>query len=415
MDYQNQTPGGSGGRNQRNNDFDQAMRALGDLLNGVADEVHHSLRGVMPEVRDSLRQAGDELRNAFAAEHAGSGSSKRYDHVGDAGARAQRKILQQRRKYMSGRRGWFHFCSVSGTIVTLGLLLTTGILGASFMSGYFYSFGVLVLMGFFTIFAGVVTSRFRKIYRRFRMMQRYLEIVGSRPCCTIMELAAGTAQSEKETVNQLMDLIRRGEFPTAYLDPDRTILFLDVDLFREYMSGGRAAPEAPEKEAAQPEETAQPQPEPQPAEEPSQADFLQTGFAYTRQLERYAREITDPATANEAQQIAEVSRRILNHVKENPEKQPQIRKFLDYYLPTTVKLLQSYIGYDQGGYTGSNVQNIRRNITGILKTIRGAFINLLDSLFQEEALDISTDITVLKSLLEQEGLSENGSGPFAVK
>ena len=319
---------------------------------------------------------------------------------------------------MRGRRGWFHFLSVTGTIGCACLAIATLVIGSSTFFGY----GTDDLLPFVLVFgitvaAWIITGQFRKVYKRLRLMSRYLEIIGARPCCSVMELAAGTAQSEEQTVSSLLDLIRRGEFPTAYLDPGRTTLFLDADLFREYMAGASASSAggdaAPEKDKS-PEEASQEQPA---SAEPDQqkSDLLQTGYAYVRQIARLASEITDPATANEARQISEISKHILDHVREHPDKLPQIRKFLDYYLPTTVKLLQSYTGYDQGGYTGSNAQAIRKNITGILKTIHSAFLNLLDSLFQEEALDISTDITVLKGLLDQEGLSEDGSAPFAVK
>ena len=96
---------------------------------------------------------------------------------------------------------------------------------------------------------------------------------------------------------------------------------------------------------------------------------------------------------------------------EHPKKLPQIRKFLNYYLPTTLKLLNAYDRMGAAGVSGENIDGTMGKIEAMMGTVVRAFDKQLDALFADEALDISTDITVLENLLSQEGLSDQQ--PFA--
>ena len=89
---------------------------------------------------------------------------------------------------------------------------------------------------------------------------------------------------------------------------------------------------------------------------------------------------------------------------DKPQKLPQIRRFLDYYLPTTLKILNAYDRMDAAGISGSNIDATKDKVETMMDTIVAAYDKQLDALFGEEALDISTDITVMENLLAREGL-----------
>ena len=93
--------------------------------------------------------------------------------------------------------------------------------------------------------------------------------------------------------------------------------------------------------------------------------------------------------------------------KEHPEVIPDLKKLMDYYLPMTVKLLTAYADMDAQPVQGGNIESAKREIEGTLDTLNRAFEKLLDELFQETALDVSSDITVLQTLLAQEGLTDD--------
>ena len=115
--------------------------------------------------------------------------------------------------------------------------------------------------------------------------------------------------------------------------------------------------------------------------------------------------IQDETVSGQIDRLEEVSSRIFQYVKDNPAKLPQIRKFMSYYLPTTIKLLRSYDELSRQGVYGENISGTMEKVEGMLGTIVLAFEKQLDSLFGDQALDISTDITVMENLLAQEGLT----------
>ena len=99
--------------------------------------------------------------------------------------------------------------------------------------------------------------------------------------------------------------------------------------------------------------------------------------------------------------------KIFNRVEQHPELVEDLGKFMDYYLPTTVKLLKAYEELDAQEVQGENITGSKREIEQTLDTIEQAFENLLDSFFEKAAWDISSDISVLHNMFAQEGLTGN--------
>ena len=114
--------------------------------------------------------------------------------------------------------------------------------------------------------------------------------------------------------------------------------------------------------------------------------------------------IEDPKISAQISQLERTTGKIIDAVVEKPAKLPQIRKFMNYYLPTTLKLLNAYDRMDAAGVSGANIDGTKGKIEDMMDTICTAFDKQLDALYGEEALDISTDITVLENMMAQEGL-----------
>ena len=113
--------------------------------------------------------------------------------------------------------------------------------------------------------------------------------------------------------------------------------------------------------------------------------------------------IADEKISAQIDHLEEVAKKIIDHVVDHPKKLPQIRRFMDYYLPTTLKILNAYDRMDSTGIAGDNISTTKAKVEGMMDTITQAYDKQLDSLFGEEALDISTDITVMENLLAREG------------
>ena len=126
-----------------------------------------------------------------------------------------------------------------------------------------------------------------------------------------------------------------------------------------------------------------------------------------RELRRLDENIEDETISAQIRRLEEISGKIFTQVRENPEKLPQIRRFMNYYLPTTMKLLNSYDLMNGQEIAGDNVKGTMERVENIMATIVTAFEKQLDALFGAEAMDISTDITVLENMLAREGLTED--------
>ena len=103
--------------------------------------------------------------------------------------------------------------------------------------------------------------------------------------------------------------------------------------------------------------------------------------------------------------LEQIAEKIFEQVQEHREKLPDIRKLMNYYLPTTLKLLDAYEEFDSQPVQGENIKTAKQQIEQTLDTINIAFENLLDKLFTDEVLDVSSDISVLETMLKQEGLT----------
>ena len=156
-------------------------------------------------------------------------------------------------------------------------------------------------------------------------------------------------------------------------------------------------------------------PDPEPAEEPKAAEPEGTGDPEidallaerdraVSEMRRLNDNIQDPAISAQIDQLESTTKKIIAQVVQKPEKLPQIRRFMNYYLPTTLKLLNAYDRMDDAGVSGANIDGTKGKIEDMMGTIVVAFDKQLDALYGDEALDISTDITVLEQMLAREGI-----------
>ena len=122
-------------------------------------------------------------------------------------------------------------------------------------------------------------------------------------------------------------------------------------------------------------------------------------------MRRLNQSIQDEALSLQIDRIEAATRKIFQVVMEKPEKKSELRTFLNYYLPTTLKLLREYEHMTDLGISGQNVDASRKKIAGMMDTVVIAFERQLDALFSDSAMDISADVTVLEQMMQQQGLS----------
>ena len=133
--------------------------------------------------------------------------------------------------------------------------------------------------------------------------------------------------------------------------------------------------------------------------------MISDGKKAISEMKRLDDAIEDEKISQDIRRLEAVSQKIFDQVKADPSKLPQIRQFMDYYLPTTLKLLNAYDRMDSAGVSGENITGTKERVESIMGTIVSAFEKQLDSLFGADAMDISTDISVLETMLAREGLA----------
>ena len=160
-------------------------------------------------------------------------------------------------------------------------------------------------------------------------------------------------------------------------------------------------------------EPAAPRPAPQPVKKepvypPEVQAVVNEGQRAHRELERLYATIPDLAVKAKIRELIDISDKIMEDAKADPSDVPQIKKFQEYYLPTTIKLLNAYDRMGAQGIQGENISGTMQSIEEMLDTSIAAYKKLLDSLFANQALDVETDIKVMNTLLQREGLAGDG-------
>lgn len=279
--------------------------------------------------------------------------------------------------------------TIAGGILSglFGVVSISEIIEALSWGGLLYELSEIVpLLGFFglglvLLYCGL--SRTRK-GKRFR---KYLTLIGKRDSVSIDALAKTAGISHHKVLDDLQDMLDGGILPTGYLDLSRDRLILSDEGI-------------PDEEPLQKEESA---PQPEPAKSQDDNAILQ-------EIRAVNDAIPDPVMSQKIDRIGEITGKILDYQRQHPDKAGQLRSFLSYYLPTTLKILRAYAQLDAQGVEGENISAAKARIEGMMDKVVEGFENQLDKLFQDRAMDISSDVAVLEKMLEKDGLSGSGQG-----
>ena len=202
-------------------------------------------------------------------------------------------------------------------------------------------------------------------------------------------LADLTHQKKAKALKKLRKYINNG-WLSAWLDEQTEKLYLTVEDYR----AAQETADAPK---------AQPQPEPAPEQREETPLNLETARRFVQVLEKEQQLMQDPQAREELEQMQKTAAAICDWLEAHPESLPKARRFAEYYIPTTLKLLYTY--NDVQGQQGENAENIRRDIAGILHTLNQAFDNLYDNLLSDVAMDVSSEIAALQGMLANDGLT----------
>ena len=231
-----------------------------------------------------------------------------------------------------------------------------------------------------------------KAGRQMGQFADYADSVDYHKGLSVSMLADLTHQKPKKVHKRLQKYIRKG-WLNAWLDDKTDTLYLTAEDYRA----------AQEALAAQ---RARPAPQPEQEAAPETPLNLETARRFAKVLEQEQQLMQDAQGAEELAHMQKTTEAICDWLETHPESLPKARRFAEYYIPTTLKLLHTY--NDVQGQKGDNAESIRRDIAGILHTLNQAYSNLYDNLLSDVALDVSSEIAALQGMLANDGLTGEG-------
>ncbi|MDF2514254.1 MAG: 5-bromo-4-chloroindolyl phosphate hydrolysis protein [Herbinix sp.] len=249
-----------------------------------------------------------------------------------------------------------------------------------------------------------------RIRKRLKRYQRYITQMRGRTYCLIKDFSAATGRNEKYTIKDVQKMIAIGMFPEGHLDDKKTCFMLNGESYQQYLNLQENMRTKTMEEAVNAKEQSMGQGQAKGNTkdnlDPVMRKAIEEGRQFVQKIRNANNAIPGEEISRKLDRLETVTGKIYDYVETRPEKFPEIKKFTEYFLPTTLKLLDAYKDLDAQPVAGENILTAKKEIEDTMDTINLAFENLLDGLFEDAAMDISTDISVLQTMFAQEGLTE---------
>ena len=400
---------------------------IGDRAWDVGKAAVHAANYGISEAGKAMRKARDSYYQSQRQAHANGGTAEQYAGMPQwarnfFASRPELTPVEKLRKcakerYNSGVA--LLAVGITFTVIfglgTLGCLIGLGIIsptalgdvvvsategGGILMTGTDYVMNTAYnVLGIVSSVLGLATAGFgwmtacgaarMKAGRQMGQFADYADSVDYHKGLPVSMLADLTHQKKAKALKKLRRYINKG-WLAAWLDEKTEKLYLTAE---DYC--------AAQETAAAPQ--AQPQPEPAPEQREETPLNLETARRFAAVLEQEKRLMQDAQGVEELAHMQKTTEAICDWLEAHPESLPKARRFAEYYIPTTLKLLHTY--NDVQGQQGANAESIRRDIAGILHTLNQAFDNLYDNLLSDVAMDVSSEIAALQGMLANDGLT----------
>ena len=238
---------------------------------------------------------------------------------------------------------------------------------------------------------------------RLKRFQKYKKTLGHKTYCSFEDLAKTVGRSIKSVKKDIHYMIEKSWFLEGRTDTKETCLITSNETYRQYEETQKAL----EQRSAEEAQKRMRESEKQSRISPQVQEVLDKGEAYIKKIHASNDAIPGEEISAKIAKMEQIVEQIFQRAEEHPEIIPDLKKMMDYYLPMTVKLLDAYEDMDRQSIQGETIRASKKEIEDTLDTLNEAFAKLLDSVFQDTAWDVSSDISVLHTMLAQEGLTEN--------
>jgi len=390
-------------------DFSDLEDQIRDTVNNAFNAIDFARikKDISGKTEDNLNEVKSKLKDKsqYFNEKIESKIQNKYEKV----AKISKRDKSKEQMYISKRP----IGSISGILYTIFGFTFSGILGL-FMIIYpmitslfspFITFSYVSLGILFSFFGASVILALRGSYlrKRVKRFKQYVRFLNGKNYCSIEELAYTTRKKDKFVVKDLSKMINLGMFTEAHIDDKKTCFMLTNEVYQNYLDSQDALKQRNEDELKRRKQSDE------EINDPRKEELIRTIKMvknYIEQIESANDAIPGEEISAKLYRLQNIVSQIINYVEKNPKKLPEVNKFTNHYLPITLKLVNSYKELNDQPVQGDNIKSAKDQIEKSIDIINIAFEKLLDDLFEEIALDISTDISVLETLFTQEGLTK---------
>lgn len=387
-------------------DFSDLENQIRDTMKNALDAIDFAKikKDIDNKTESALNEVKTNLKNK--SQHYNKKIKDKYNGFTNITKRDENKIQSYIVKRPVG--------SISGILYTvlgsvssgiLGVLLITYSIFISFWSGFSITSGISFGLIFsFLVCSIALTLKGINLRKRIKRFKQYVSSLNSHNYCSIQELAATIKKKNKFVVKDLRKMIDLGMFPQGHIDDKHTYFMLSNEVYENYLNLQEALKQRNEDKLRRQDELNKEVNDPVKKE---LRHTIEMGKNYIEQIKSVNSSIYNEEISTKLYSLQNIASQIFKYLEQNPKKLQEVSKFTNHYLPMTLKLVNVYKDLNDQPVQGDNINNAKNEIEKTMDTINIAFEKLLDDLFEEIALDISTDISVLETLFTQEGLTKN--------
>lgn len=373
--------------------YEDIGRAADEILDRVTDAVQNGNYAHMSEdIAQSIKRNNQIRTNPYA-----SGASRHMTKDQLAEQKAHQTAFSRQAPATSGLSAMSALLTV---FIAVNIAIVVVLVLVALFAGFIPKVGsdvrilALVAAGVFGALDLVFVHFLRDTNRRKNtqlLFAKYQKIIGKSEYYQIQELEVKTGQTHEKVVSDIRSMMDAQQLPGASLDPGETTLILSDyarSQYRSLMQNTAARQQADSSLS------------------PEARDIIKKGEEYVAQIHHLNDLIPEEEMSDKLDDLENIMKKIFAEVRKNPAKSTDLRRLMDYYLPTTLKLVQAYADVENKPET-ENITAMKKEIASSLDMINEACNKIFDEMFEDDAWDISSDINVMKSMMKQDGLVED--------
>lgn len=376
-----------------------SKKDFSDLEDQIMSTVSNTLKAIdFANVKKDITDKTEDTLNQFKSKF--NGYSEKYMNL-------NKKPKNDISTYISKKSAGsisgiiYIFLGVSGSLV-YGSSVATFLIFKMLFSGVVITgsniiFGVALL---FSVISLGLLLRGITLRKRVKRFKKYVRFIGNNSYFLISDLAKFAKEKDSFVVKELSKMIDKGMFLEGHIDEEKIYFMINDEVYNDYLNlkNQQIAKESNDEKLNE---------EIYDSEKEKIESTIKIGRSYIEQIRNIRNDLCKEEIAIKLDKLGNIATQILIQVEKNPNKIQEVNKFINHYLPITIKLINSYKDINNQVVQGENIENAKNEIEKSIDLINSAFENLLDDLFEDVVLDVSTDISVLKTLFKQEGLVED--------